>query len=81
MKRIILPAMIALLMCSNTHAQVNSGSNGSDGALNPAPDGTFIINMADHPNGVYHYTSVTISGGVTVTFIPNTNNTPARQPI
>jgi hypothetical protein len=32
--------------------------------------------MADHPNGIYQYTSVNISNGVTVTFIPNTNNSP-----
>jgi hypothetical protein len=32
--------------------------------------------MADHPNGIYQYTSVNISNGVTVTFIPNANNTP-----
>lgn len=55
-------------------AQVNSGSNGSDGALNPTTN--LVINMADHPDGIYHYTSVNISNGVTVTFIPNANNTP-----
>jgi len=54
---------------------VNSGSDGSDGAFNPA----FLnitINMADHPSGIYQYTSVTIASGVTVSFIPNANNTP-----
>jgi hypothetical protein len=56
------------------HAQVNSGSNGSDGAFNPTTN--TVINMADHPTGIYHYTSVNISNGVTVTFIPNANNTP-----
>ena len=56
------------------HAQVNSGSNGSDGAFNPTTN--IVINMADHPNGIYHYTSVNIPSGVTVTFIPNANNTP-----
>ena len=55
-------------------AQVNSGSNGSDGALNPATN--LVINMADHPNGIYQYTSINISNGVTVTFIPNANNAP-----
>src|SRR5580693_759822 len=55
-------------------AQVNSGSNGSDGAFNPATN--TVINMADHPNGIYQYTSVNISNGVTVTFIPNANNMP-----
>jgi hypothetical protein len=32
--------------------------------------------MADHPNGIYQWTSVNIGIGVTVTFIPNANNTP-----
>ena len=32
-------------------AQVNSGSNGSDGAFNPTTN--IVINMADHPNGIY----------------------------
>ncbi len=55
-------------------AQVNSGSDGSDGAFNPTSNIT--IDMADHPNGVYNYTSVNIPAGVTVKFIPNTANTP-----
>jgi hypothetical protein len=56
-------------------AQVNSGSNGSDGAFNPTATNT-VINMADHPTGIYQYTAVNIPAYVTVTFIPNTNNTP-----
>lgn len=32
--------------------------------------------MADHPDGIYHYTSVNIPSGVTVTFKPNAANTP-----
>lgn len=55
-------------------AQVNSGSNGSDGAFNPTTN--TVIDMADHPTGIYQYTSVNITNGVTVTFIPNANNTP-----
>jgi hypothetical protein len=55
-------------------AQVSSGSNGSDGAFNPATN--TVINMADHPNGIYQYTTVNIPSGVTVTFIPNANNSP-----
>ena len=56
-------------------AQVNSGSNGSDGAFNPTATNT-VINMADHATGIYQYTSVNIPAYVTVTFIPNANNTP-----
>src|ERR1019366_8825508 len=44
------------------------------GAFNPTTN--IVINMADHPNGIYQYSSVTISNGVTVSFIPNANNTP-----
>jgi len=50
-------------------AQVNSGSDGHDGALNPASN--LVIDMADHPDGIYHYTSVNIPAGVTVSFVPN----------
>jgi hypothetical protein len=56
-------------------AQVNTGSDGSDGAFNPTATNT-VINMADHPTGIYQYTSVNIPAYVTVTFIPNANNTP-----
>ncbi len=66
--------MFAAFVCAGAHAQVNSGSNGSDGAFNPATD--TVINMTDHPDGIYQYTSVNISNGVTVTFIPNANNSP-----
>lgn len=74
MNQRILQAMTVLLACLGAHAQVNSGSNGSDGAFNPTTN--IVINMADHPSGIYQYTSVNISNGVSVTFIPNANNTP-----
>lgn len=74
MNQRILQAMAVLLACLGAHAQVNSGSNGSDGAFNPTTN--IVIKMADHPTGIYHYTSVNVPSGVTVTFIPNANNTP-----
>lgn len=55
-------------------AQINTGSDGHDGVLNPTSNR--VINMADHPDGIYHYTSVNIPANVTVTFIPNASNTP-----
>ncbi len=55
-------------------AQVNTGSDGSDGEFNPTVN--TVINMATHPNGIYQYTSVNIPANVTVTFTPNANNTP-----
>ncbi|MGO9203792.1 MAG: hypothetical protein ACLQM8_25000 [Limisphaerales bacterium] len=66
---------VLLLLQLPCFGQVNSGSNGSDGPFNPTAAST-VINMADHPNGIYQYTSVNIPGTVAVTFIPNANNTP-----
>ncbi len=61
-------------------AQVNSGSDGRDGPLDPGicPGGacSVVIDMHDHPDGVYQYTAVNMAPGVTVTFVPNSNNTP-----
>jgi len=74
MKQKVLQMMFAVLVCAGAQAQVNTGSNGSDGAFNPTTN--IVISMADHPTGIYQYTSVNISNGVTVTFIPNANNTP-----
>lgn len=69
-----LGLLLMLLTCLPATAQVNSGSDGSDGAFNPTENVT--INMADHPDGIYHYTSVNIPENVTVSFTPNANNTP-----
>jgi len=63
-----------LLWMPVAQGQFNSGSDGHDGALNPTANIT--IDMADHPDGIYHYTSVNIPTGKTVSFIPNAMNTP-----
>ena len=67
---------IAAAICIHTSgmAQVSTGSDGSDGVFNPITN--TVINMADHPNGIYQFVSVNIPNGVTVTFAPNANNTP-----
>lgn len=65
---------LAGLLSSSMQAQISSGSNGSDGVFNPS--NSITIDMHDHPNGVYQYTSVNIPGNVSVTFIPNASNTP-----
>ncbi len=70
----LLCAALLPLLPIMSHAQVNSGSNGSDGALNPTAN--LVIDMADHPDGIYHYTSVNIPAGVTLSFIPNAGNKP-----
>jgi hypothetical protein len=67
--------LLLLALVGSARAQVNSGSDGHDGPFNPTASST-VINMADHPNGIYQYTSVNIPTGVTVSFIPNANNTP-----
>ena len=66
--------VLVLALTASAQAQVNSGSTGADGAFNPTAN--TVINMADHPDGIYHYTSVNIPAGASVTFIPNANNTP-----
>jgi hypothetical protein len=50
--------LVIQFLCSLhlAQAQVNSGSNGSDGAFHPTTN--TVINMADHPDGIYHYKSV-----------------------
>jgi hypothetical protein len=65
---------VTILLPAVCPAQINSGSNGSDGAFNPTTN--TVINMADHPNGVYQYTYVNVPTNVTVSFSPNENNTP-----
>lgn len=67
-------AILGFASFGQAWAEVNSGSNGSDGVFNPTTN--TVINMADHPNGIYQYTDVNIPVGVKVTFIPNANNTP-----
>jgi hypothetical protein len=73
--RHLLYLFVFLLLPTACLAQVNTGSDGSDGAFNPTAANT-VINMATHPNGIYQYTSVNIPANVTVTFTPNANNTP-----
>ena len=70
----LLAVLAAILLPLAGLAQVNSGSDGHDGALNPT--GNLVINMADHPDGIFHYTSVNIPAGVTVSFLPNAGNKP-----
>ena len=56
MKQNLLQAIVALSLCVSAGAQVNSGSNGSDGAFNPTTN--IVINMAAHPDGIYHLRSL-----------------------
>jgi len=75
-RTLIISSFCLPLICL---AQVNSGSNGSDGALDYSGSGSptnIVIDMHDHPNGVYQYTYVNISSNWRFSFIPNANNTP-----
>src|SRR5262245_7914259 len=63
-----------LLLARSVHSQVNSGSDGRHGQLNPTAD--VVINMADQPDGIYQYTSVNIPAGVRVSFVRNARGTP-----
>jgi hypothetical protein len=74
--RIRTTAFVAfvLLLAGPVQSQVNSGSDGRHGQLNPTAD--LVINMADQPDGIYQYTSVNIRAGVRVSFVRNSGGTP-----
>ncbi len=77
--KILLPITGILAFVSLAQAQINTGSNGNDGAFNPSltPSNNVVyVDMADHPDGIYQFTSVNIPFGLTVFFIPNAKNTP-----
>jgi hypothetical protein len=74
-KRLLLGCVaFAAEVSVSSRAAINSGSDGSDGIFKPTAD--TVIDMADHPDGIYQYTSVEIRLGVTVSFIRNQKNTP-----
>ena len=71
--------VLALALAGEAQAQINSGSNGSDGALDFSAitiTTNIVIDMHDHTNGVYNYTYVVIPGNVTLSFTPNAFNSP-----
>ena len=74
-------AAVAAWLPATGLGQVNSGSDGSDGALvlrntNGNNGMSIVIDMHDHPDGIYRYSEVWIDSNVTLNFIPNANNTP-----
>lgn len=72
--KILALSVLAVALPLISRAQVISGSDGRDGVFSPTKDVT--IDMGDRPDGIYHYTSVHIPSGVTVTFKPNASNKP-----
>lgn len=73
-QRFLSVAGILTFTALAVRADVNSGSNGSDGAFHPTVN--TVIDMSSRPDGIYQYSSVTIPTGVEVSFIPNAANTP-----
>jgi hypothetical protein len=74
LRRLFLVFTVLLIACMTAEAQdFNSGSNGSDGALNLTTPGTVIFDPAKFtppldPDGdnVFHFTTITIGPGVIV---------------
>jgi len=69
-----LLALASLLCASLAHGQfvLPGGSDGSMGALNVTANTTLTV----PPDGVFHYTTINIDAGRTLTFTRNSNNTP-----
>ncbi|MBT3191919.1 MAG: hypothetical protein HN341_05130 [Verrucomicrobia bacterium] len=71
---ILLLMLIVTYLAVPVRAQVDSGSDGSDGVFHPTTN--IVVDMTDHPDGIYQYSSVVIPSGVTVSFTRNAQNTP-----
>ena len=67
-----LALLIVLVQPSRAQTSFNSGSTGADGAFSPAANQTLQIPAS----GVFHFTTVNVPAGVTITFTRNTLNTP-----
>lgn len=67
---------LVMLWTSIVSAQTfNSGSTGANGAFSPATNTTLTM----PPDGIFHYTTINIPAGVTVTFLKNAANTPVTM--
>ncbi len=71
MKTLGLIAMMLLLSTATFAQTFNSGSDGSDGALNLTTPGTVIfdpvaMSLDSDGDGVYHFTTINVATGVTV---------------
>lgn len=78
---IIFGVALIVAICAVASAQTfSSGSTGANGSFAPPapPQGqTVEVVLTLPPDGVFHFTTVTIPRGVKVTFIRNAKNTPA----
>lgn len=78
-KRQMWASLFLFLLPFGTLAQVYSGSDGRDGALDFSGINittNIVIDMHDHTNGIYQYSYVNIPATVTVSFNINSNNSP-----
>lgn len=72
-ERILSAVLIGgLTLAPSASLAFNSGSSGVDGAFNPTANTTLTL----PPSGAFHFTTVNIPAGVTVTFNRNAANTP-----
>jgi len=70
-----LSVVVGLLLLGPSAARAQTFSSGSTGADGPfAPTSNVTLTLP--PDGVFHFTTVTIPAGVTVRFTRNTANTP-----
>jgi hypothetical protein len=69
--RLITSALVALL-AAPLPAAFSSGSTGADGALNIGSSMTLTV----QEDGVHNYTTINVAAGATLSFNPNSRNTP-----
>jgi len=80
---ILLGASLLLLPTMSAAQSFSSGSTGADGPFNPpanVPPGT-TVNGSTYtvplpPSGIFNFTTITVTSGITVTFTRNAANTP-----
>jgi hypothetical protein len=74
MRKLLVCLGVVVAMAAGAFAQgpFSSGSTGVDGAFAPTVSATVQVPAS----GVFNYTTVSIPSGVTITYLPNTANTP-----
>src|SRR5689334_3367373 len=63
---------LCLFTAVAAQAQFSSGSTGADGPLNVTTNTTLSL----PPDGIFNFTTITITQGATLSFNPNVLNTP-----
>lgn len=65
-------SLFCLIVQVNGQNNFNSGSTGADGAFSPTANQTIQL----PETGIFNFTTVNIPSGVTIKFLPNSQNTP-----